>query len=211
MNENTFPATIPLISIRQTSCSSGEARANVIAIITADFTINSRISPAAAAAAFRQALKYPLKHDETAPVTSAAGISLTAKVISIPEANRLQSVPAKQSIRTDTAELIIRQKPIPYIRTLSGDERGFPISSDIRRLVQRKAFPLESIPANPKNEPVSVNIPMAEVPSFFVIKTFNSNADESRNNCITVNRTVSLIIFFPNINSSPNPFPKTFI
>ena len=65
--------------------------------------------------------------------------------------------------------------------------------------MQRKALPLESMPASPRNEPMSENIPIAEAPILRVIKTFRSSAAESSASCIRVSRAVSRIILLLNI------------
>ena len=93
----------------------------------------------------------------------------------------------------------------PYFKILFGFPFFFPISSDTRRLMHKNAFPFDTIPISIRNEPVSDNIPIADVPNCLVIKIFSKSAAESKKSCITVNIIVSLtILFFIIIISSQN-------
>ena len=193
---------MPVIIIAQTLPSEGLRLAIVASMITAAFTANSRISAAAAAEDLRNALKYPLKQAANAPGISARGISLTARLISELWKKRSPTTPENKTSTADTAVLRIRHSPSPQRSTRSGFFFVLPSSSEIRRLVQRNALPLETVPAKTRKEPVSESMPIADVPSFLLIKAFSSSADVSRKSCITVSIIVSFMILFLNISSS---------
>ena len=198
-----LPAIILPISIPHTVPSVILPVTAVVITITEAFTANSVISLAAVTAALRQALKYPFRQAETAPVTSAAGIKRSAAVIPAPLKNLMLIGSASRNTVTDTAVLIIMHNLTPYPSIPSGSPFFLPSSSETRRLMQRNALPFERIPARPKNEPVRLSMPIADAPICFVMKTFSRRAAESRKSCIAVSSTVSrTILLFIIIASS---------
>ena len=92
--------------------------------------------------------------------------------------------------------LIGSEKSMPNLKILFGFPHSFPISSEIRRLEQRKIFALDIIAVKQKNVFIRDIVPVAAAPSRLVMNTLRISDNPYRARSIAVRKTVSFTILF---------------